>query len=114
MMALLLAALIAVESGGNVRAVGDGGRAVGVLQIHPVTVMDVNRIAGTSYTLADRLCPEKSKAMATIYLTHYASARRMGRPATAEEMARMWNGGPNGHRKPATHRYWAKVKRAMK
>jgi hypothetical protein len=114
MMALLLAALIAVESGGRTHAVGDGGKAVGVLQIHPITVRDVNRIAGTSYQLSDRLCPAKSRAMATIYLNHYASAKRLGREPRLEDMARMWNGGPNGHRKTATLGYWAKVQRAMR
>lgn len=104
MNALLLAALIAVESGGNAHAVGDGGRAVGVLQIHPVVVADVNRIAGTHYTLADRWSPVKSREICTLYLAHYC-----GPGASAEKMARCWNGGPRGHLKPATVGYWRKV-----
>ncbi len=68
----LIPALIAVESAGRSDAIGDGGRAVGCLQIWPIMVRDVNRIAGTAYTLADRLDREKSIQMARIYLTHYA------------------------------------------
>ncbi len=45
----LIAALITVESNGRDNAVGDGGRAIGALQIHKSVVVDVNRIAGISY-----------------------------------------------------------------
>jgi len=116
MNAFLLAALIAVESGGNPFAVGDGGQAVGCLQIHPSVVADVNRIAGpktAKYTLSDRLEVEKSKQMCVIYLAYYATEKRIGRPVTDEDRARIWNGGPNGWRKPATVVYWVKVKRAL-
>jgi soluble lytic murein transglycosylase-like protein len=108
MNALLLAALVAVESSGNPFAVGDGGKAVGALQIHPAVVADVNRIAGTSYTLSDRLSREKSIAMAKVYLAHYC-----GPNPSPERVARTWNGGPSGHHKPATLNYWRKVKAAM-
>jgi hypothetical protein len=100
----LIPALIAVESAGKTDAIGDGGRAVGCLQIWPIMVEDVNRIAGTNYTLADRLDRKKSIEMAKIYLTHYAAA------GTIEHAARKWNGGPAGHTKPATIAYWKKVK----
>jgi hypothetical protein len=116
MNAFLLAALMAVESGGNPFAVGDGGKAVGCLQIHAAVVADVNRIAGRQtapYTLADRLEVEKSKQMCVIYLAYYATEQRIGRPVTDEDRARIWNGGPSGWKKPATEAYWAKVKRAL-
>ncbi len=118
MNALLLAALIAVESGGNNLAVGDGGLAVGCLQIHPCVVADVNRIVKARgvppYTLADRLDREKSKQICVIYLDHYASAKRIGVAETTDEIvARCWNGGPRGYKNPATLNYWQKVKREM-
>ncbi len=31
-----------------------------------------------------------------------------------QTLARVHNGGPRGHRKPATHAYWSKVRRAMR
>ena len=105
--AILLAALIMVESGGNPDSVGDKGQAVGCLQIWPCVVEDVNRIAGTSYTLEDRKSPAKSRQMCLIYLQHY------GKGKTWEERARQWNGGPNGHKKAATEKYWEKVKREI-
>ena len=114
MTALLLAALIAVESGGDARAIGDDGRALGVLQIHAGVVTDVNRIAGRTWAHADAKQPHIAKAMAEIYLRHYVTPARMGRVPTAEDYARVWNGGPNGHRKTATIPYWRKVRRHLK
>ena len=103
----LLPALEQVESGGRWWVKGDGGNAVGILQIWPIMVEDVNRIAGTSYTLQDRYSPARSREMARIYFRHY------GKNWTMEQAARAWNGGPNGHRKEATKIYWEKVKREL-
>ena len=114
MTSLLLAALIAVESGGDARAIGDGGRALGVLQIHAGVVQDVNRIAGRSWTHADAHRPEIAVQMAEIYLRHYVTPARLGRAPTTQDYARVWNGGPNGHRKTATLPYWRKVRRHLK
>ena len=111
--ALLLSALIAVESSGNPNAVGDNGRAYGVLQIHASVVQDVNRIAGTRYVHADAFDPVKARTICETYLNHYATPARLGRPVTDADLSRMWNGGPQGHKKNATVGYWAKVKAAM-
>jgi hypothetical protein len=106
--ARVLPAIEMVESSGRADAVGDGGKAVGILQIHPIMVEDVNRILGQDrYTLADRLDPAKSREMFRVYSDHYA------RCGDAEKVARNWNGGPRGHRKAATVAYWRKVERAM-
>ena len=107
-LALIIAALILLESGGNPDAVGDCGRAVGVLQIHPEMVAECNRIAGWErWTPADRADPAKSRAMAEAYLEHWAQlvARRIGRNLAPEEIARLWNGGPTGYRKASTDAY---------
>lgn len=104
-MEKLILAIEKVESGGKVDAVGDGGRAVGCLQIWPIMVDEVNRIAGTKYTLKDRLSRQKSFEMARIYLNKYGK--------TTEEKARNWNGGPNGYKKDATKKYWNKVKKEL-
>ena len=104
----LLPALVAVESGGRADAVGDGGLAVGVLQIHPITVKDCNRILGKDwFSLNDRFNPSRSRAMARVYFHHY------GKNWTVEQAARCWNGGPSGWKKPATLNYWEKVKREL-
>lgn len=106
MTALLLSCLIAVESGGNARAVGDGGRSIGILQISKGCVDDVNRIYGTRYRWPDDCWdPKKSMAICTLYIHEHA-----GREAGAERMARTWNGGPSGPKKQSTLRYWYRVK----
>jgi len=97
-------AVCAVESGGNPRAVGDNSLAVGIAQIHPIMVREANRLAGTKYTLKDRLDPVKSKAIFTIYVEHY------GKGKSLEYKARLWNGGPTGPKKQATLKYWNKIK----
>ena len=68
----VVAALIQIESAGKADAVGDGGKAVGILQMWPIAVREANRVSGGNWTLADRLDPEKSKAMAFATLVwHY-------------------------------------------
>jgi len=104
----LITALIAVESSGNDLAIGDNGRALGPLQIHRAVVLDVNRITGSHYRHQDMTNRVQARAVCAAYLTHY------GRGATTEQLARRWNGGPTGDRKPATVAYWAKVEKAIK
>ena len=104
----LITALIAVESGGNDMAIGDGGRALGPLQIHRGVVLDVNRITGSHYRHQDMTNRAQARAVCEAYLRHY------GRGATTEQLARRWNGGPTGDRKTATAAYWQKVKKEIK
>jgi len=108
----LIKALIKVESGGKIGAVGDGGLAVGVLQIHPIVIDDVNRIYKTKFTLKDRLDPEKSKTICRLYLDYYGRqyAKKTGLKPTDEVLSRIWNGGPGGWKKQSTVKYWNKVK----
>jgi hypothetical protein len=105
-------AVCRVESNGNPLAVGDGGRAAGIAQIWAITVRDVNRIAGTNYTLNDRFDVEKSKAIFQLYVNHY------GKGKSDEVKARIWNGGPNamkatGQKQINLNRYWAKIKKHL-
>ena len=103
----LIPALIEVESGGVVDAVGDSGRAVGVLQIHKAYLADGNRFAGTNYTHAEMFDPDKSIEIVRAYLLHYA------RDKDIEAAARIHNGGPNGWKKETTLPYWRKVKKEL-
>jgi len=105
----LIPALVKVESNGNPRAVGDGGRALGALQVWSCVVADVNRAHGTRYVHADALDRAKAERICRLYLAIYCTPRRLGRQPTMEDAARIWNGGPSGHRKPATEKYWHKV-----
>ena len=66
---LFVEAVIWRESRGNTSAIGDGGKAVGVLQIHPIMVREANRIIAMkggekdTYTYDDRYNREKSIEM---------------------------------------------------
>lgn len=68
---IFLAALIQVESEGKADAVGKTND-VGILQITPIYVKDVNRILGEDrYTLAERTDKRKSLEMFEILQGHY-------------------------------------------
>ena len=110
---ILLLALIMVESHGNDNAVNS--HAAGCLQITPILVKDVNRIAGTNFTLEDRFDRQKSIEMAQIYLTYYGKiyTKKTGKEPDNEIYARIWNGGPNGWQKSSTEDYWLKVKKEI-
>lgn len=113
-LAHLLAALIAVESGGNNHAIGDSGRSHGALQIQRGVILDVNRVHRTHFKLSDAKDKERAKRIAGLYLGIYCTKQRLGRDPTDEDAARIWNGGPNGHRKSATKAYWLRVRRHLK
>jgi hypothetical protein len=105
-------AVCRVESNGNPLAVGDGGRAAGIAQIWAITVRDVNRFAGTRYTLNDRFNVEKSRAIFQLYVNYYVKGK------SDEVKARIWNGGPNamkatGQKLINLNRYWAKIKKHL-
>lgn len=71
----MYAALCFVESGNRADAVGEADD-VGIIQITPIYVKDVNRIAGEDrFSLDDRYCPVKSREMFEIYQSHYNPER---------------------------------------
>jgi hypothetical protein len=103
--ALLLDAIMQVESNGDSSAIGDRGNAVGAYQIHKIYVDDVNRILGKAkYTYDCRKDKAKSRRMTEIYIDHY------GRGKTDLQKARIHNGGPRGHKKKVTIKYAQKIK----
>ena len=112
----MIAAVIAVESGGDNRAVGDGGRAYGCLQIHAVYVRDVNRITKRSFRHVDAFKRPVAVWMTRQYLEHYGEVyrRRTGKPPTYEVYARMHVAGPYGWRKTCSLPYWRKVQRELR
>lgn len=109
-------AISIVESGCNDYSIGDGGNAIGRFQIWPCYVNDVNRILGyNAFTLNDRKDPEKALQMIKIYTEYYGKRyeRITGKKVTAEIIARLHNGGPNGFQKQCTLKYWHKVKSVL-
>ena len=111
----LIDAIIYVESRGDNSAIGDGGKAVGCLQIHPVLVREVNRLlkkhkSSLRYSLQDRYDRDKSIQMFNIIAEQYRCCDNVSFMQFAETVARRWNGGPRGDKKKATIKYWKKVK----
>ena len=106
---LFFIALMAVENPQNVDTIGRAGER-GPLQITPVVVRDVNRIHGTTFTLDDCFDYDTSVEIARLYLEHWC-ARKPGKPATAVDAARIWNGGPRGYEKYSTVAYGIKFHR---
>ena len=112
----LIKALIQVESTGIENIHGDlhlkEGPSVGVLQIRPVMVREVNRILkilkiDKKFKMKDRYDREKSIEMFVIW-------RDFHHPdGDFETIARNWNGGPRGYLKPKTVKYWMKVQKEL-
>ena len=106
MLFKLIVAIILVESGGNGLAHNVKEDACGCLQIRPIMVAEFNRI-GIPFTLKDRWdCGRSIMAFGKwVTIKGYTDA---------EVIARKWNGGPNGHKKESTLKYWGKVKQQLK
>ncbi len=107
----LIEAMAFIESGGNPATIGDvnlGTPSVGLLQIRPIMVREVNRILRKQgldkrFKNSDRKSGDKSIEMFNIW----ADAYHLN--SSYEKMARNWNGGPKGYKKTATAHYWTKV-----
>ena len=103
-------ALHLVESSGRTTGpiLGDGGAALGPLQIHRGFHAD-SRVAGDYSRVADL---DYSKRVATAYFKRWApDAFAKG---DVETLARVFNGGPRGHLKAATKSYGVRVKALSK
>jgi len=109
----LIMALITVESNGDNFAKGDGGKALGCLQLHAAYVQDAAEHADMAWIHEDALIRPAAVAIFMAYMDRYATEERLGRKPTAEDIARIHNGGPNGYKKSSTDAYWAKVKEQL-
>jgi len=106
----LLLAMIQVESSGNDNAIGDNGKAYGCLQLHAAYVQDAAEYAGKDWVHEDAFDRATAIEITKAYMARYAIEKRLGHKATAEDIARIHNGGLNGFKKQATEKYWVKVK----
>ena len=95
-------------SGRHGPIVGDGGKALGPLQIHRGFHAD-SRVAGPYERVADLVY---ARRVATAYFKRYAP--QAWAAGDVETLARIHNGGPRGHLKPATKGYAAKVRAQMR
>jgi hypothetical protein len=81
---------------------GDGGKAIGPLQIHQEALTDVNQRFGLNYVLEDMRDIAKAKVVAKLYITMHLDNN------LEEIAARIFNGGPRGWEKPQTREYYKK------
>lgn len=100
----LIKAIYEKETRSGIYSIGDGGRAIGPLQIHKVMVDDVNRILGKKYfRYSDRKDFQKSSQIFRIYQEYYNPGLNI------KTAARIWNGGPTGEKKRNTLKYATEV-----
>lgn len=117
----LLDAIQYVESSGYCCAVGDKGKALGPYQIWRVYYIDAVQfnpsLADDGRTYEDVAGPggySYSEEVIRSYMGRYATRERLGHwPPTNEDIARLHKGGPKGHKKSDTLKYWNKVKKCL-
>ena len=108
----LWSAICQVESSGNPSAYNRTEQAVGISQIRPIVVDDLNRIFGEdTWTLEDRWCPEKSREIFFQYTGYWI--RRFAIADSRENRSRIWNGGPRGYQRSSTVPYWDRVRKQI-
>ena len=107
----ILDAIEKVETGGQrdpANAIGDGGKALGPMQIHKVYWLDAVEhdpsLVANGETYQSVRCSIYARRVVMAYWSRYAKSW------DAETLARVHNGGPKGHTKRATLGYWAKVR----
>jgi hypothetical protein len=114
-----LDAICKVESNCNPSAVGDNGNAIGAYQIWKGYWQDaVQHDPSIGGVYKDCLNKTYSEKIVRAYMDRYATERRLGRPVTDEDRARLHNGGPRavwakGKKKRNLDIYWGKVKRVL-
>ena len=116
-------ALWCVETSRQVGPIkGDGGRALGPLQIHYACWFDaVEHDPSIGGTYEDCKDLEYSIKIHRAYLSRYCKSSRLpfNRKVTDEDRAKCWNGGPSwfrakGKKLENLNRYWSKVKEVLK
>ena len=110
--------VINVESNDNDSALCKKENAVGVLQIRPIMVREVNRQLRKSkidlkYTKKDRWSRDKSIEMFELMAQSIECSDTLSFIEMCEITARKWNGGHRGDQKKATVGYWNKVKKEL-
>lgn len=108
-------ALAHVESKGDPNAVGDGGAAIGIYQIHRNYWKDaVQHDPSIGGRYEDCYDPAYARRIVVAYMSRYAPAN-----ATYEDLARLHNGGCGILKRKGTKAwrnttaYWNKIREAM-
>lgn len=104
----LINAIATVESNNNPLAYNSSEDAIGILQIRPIMVREINNICNKcNFKHSDARSVIKSRNMFKIWY-HINDFRSF------EIAARNWNGGYSGYKKSSTLNYWLRVKKHIK
>ena len=110
----ILRAIQQVETGGETdpsAATGDNGASIGPLQIQKGWWADAVKydptLTANGETWQNCRNLAYAKRVAIAYWSRYAPDWK------PETLARIWNGGPKGHRKNSTKAYWLKVRKEL-
>jgi hypothetical protein len=108
---MLIPALIAVESSGNVRAGHDRPHGPwGCLQIKECVLTDVNMSQGyVRFVRADCLVRKTSVAIFCQYVKRYSVPEFIGTDPTPKLAALLWHYGPEGMKNGDPDGYWPRV-----
>lgn len=112
-----VSAVIYIESRGDSLAYNTKEKAVGVLQIRPIMLREVNRVLRKNkvpgkYVLQDRYNREKSIEMFDI-MAEQVNQDGLSQMQFFEIVSRRWNGGRRGDKKKATIKYWERIKNQL-
>ena len=106
----LVNAIIQVESNGNDDAIGDNGKAIGCLQIWEPYWLDATEYSNIGGKYYDCFKRDYAVRIFDAYMKRYArEAWTSPGGFNPEIVARIHNGGPKGHKRKSTEKYWKKV-----
>lgn len=107
----ILDAIREVETGGHpdpTNAVGDGGKAIGPYQIHRVYWQDaIQYDPSIGGVYEDCRNEQYARRIILAYLSRYCKVW------TDQNVSRIHNGGPKGHKKSSTIKYWKKIDKVL-
>jgi hypothetical protein len=104
-----------IESKNTDSAIGDGGRAFGRYQIHDVCVTGSGLKDLLNYQHKNMFDSVKAERVfwAVMGINCHVYAQKYGKYPNYGELARMWNGGPNGYQNEATLNYLKKFEQCQ-
>ena len=96
--------------------IGDSGRAYGRYQIHDICVTASGLKNLLNYQHKDMFDSIKAERVfwAVMGINCHTYAQKYGKYPNLGELARMWNGGPNGHKKQSTLNFLKKFELCLR
>jgi hypothetical protein len=104
-----------IETQNTDSLIGDSGRAFGRYQIHDVCITGSGLKNLLNYQHKDMFDSVKAERVfwAVMGINCHVYAQKYGKYPDYGELARMWNGGPNGYQNEATLNYLKKFEQCL-